>query len=103
MKCANCGAEVQEKLSCPYCGSRTTPQYVPYVGATVYDKNAIVDDVPNLILIFLAFLVPLFGIIYYFARVKVYKTKARAYGISALSGVAVTVLILVTALVMLLI
>ena len=56
MKCSHCGAEAGEKLVCAYCGARTNPQYVPLNDATKVDTLAKIDDVPNVLLIFFAFL-----------------------------------------------
>lgn len=93
MKCNHCGAEAGDKLTCVYCGARTNYQYVPYNDATVINKMQKIDDVPNIFMILLAFLIPLFGIIYYFVNVSKVQTKSRAYGIASLVNVIGTIVV----------
>lgn len=94
MKCKHCDNDVGEKMTCPYCGQRTNHQYVPYMDATLYSDQALYNSEPNLFMIILAFLVPIFGIIYYFTHVKVVQKKSRVYAISALSSCATSLLVI---------
>ena len=93
MKCSHCGYDVGEKLVCPQCGQRANHQYVPCIDATLYSDRALYDDEPNLFMIFLAFFVPLFGIIYYFTHIKYVQKKSRVYAISSLCGYATSLLV----------
>ena len=105
MFCRKCGTELPEgKFTCPSCGNFEKGNTVFISGAATYNETAKLLDVPNVLLLVLAFLVPLFGIIYYFARVSVFPTRARAYGIASLIGVAAMVVapIIVNILVMIL-
>ena len=93
MKCKHCDYDVGEKLVCPHCGQRANYQYVPCLDATIYSDRAVYDGEPNLFMIFLAFLVPLFGIIYYFTQIKYVQKKSRVYAISAISGYVTSFLV----------
>ena len=93
MKCNYCGKEVGNRFTCPACGRRTNPRYVPARDATVYNEyNKLVDE-PNIFFIIIAFLFPIFGILYYFAKVSQFRTKARVYMVSSLAGIAMSVVI----------
>jgi uncharacterized membrane protein YvbJ len=90
MFCRKCGSEIPEgKYVCPACGNLEKGNAVFLSGAAVYDETARLLDVPNVLMLVLAFFVPFFGIIYYFARSSVYPVRAKAYGIASLIGLAV--------------
>ncbi len=100
MFCKYCGKEIGDAVFCPHCNNQLGYD-VLLSDATHYDLAKKVQDVPNIFLIILAFFIPLFGFIYYIMRIKMYKVKSRAYGISALVGAGASLLIGVLTLLML--
>lgn len=95
MKCKHCDYDVGEKMVCPYCGQRANHQYVPYKDATIYSDITTYADEPNLFMIILAFIVPIFGIIYYFTHIRAVQKKSRVYAISSLCSYATSLLVLI--------
>ena len=94
MFCKYCGTDMGAAVFCPQC-KRQAGYDVLLDGATHYDLERKVNDVPNIFLIILAFFIPLFGLIFYVTSIRRYKVKSRAYGISSLVGVGVNIAIAV--------
>ena len=72
-----CGIEIGNVKFCPSCG-------------TCID----VEDTPSIGLNILSFIIPLFGLIYYFVKKKETKLKAEACLWSALGGFVVNLIIM---------
>lgn len=92
MYCNYCGNDIGDEAICPNC-KRQAVNDVLLTDATFYDFEKKLSDTPNIFLLILAFFIPLFGFIYYLTKIRFFQVKARAYGISALCGVATTVII----------
>ena len=98
MFCKYCGKDIGDAVLCPHCNGQAG--YDVLLRDATHDNPELrIMDVPNIFLIILAFFVPLFGIIYYFARISKFRVKSRAYGIASLCGVITNVLISIIALI----
>ena len=98
MFCKNCGNEIGNALFCPHCKQQAGYDLL-IQDATHYSPENQILDVPNIFMIILAFFIPLFGFIYYFTHIARFKVKSRAYGISSLSAVGTTLIVMIIALI----
>lgn len=92
MFCKKCGKEIADDAKfCPSCGDT--------VAATSEKKEeAVTVEIPkdeiSVGFSILSFLIPIFGIIYYFVKRKQFKTKAEACLISAIGGIVLAIIVM---------
>ena len=96
MYCTPCGSEINDKaVVCPNCGSIVDQQaYNTAFNAaptTTNNGNNVKEDVPNPGFSVLAFLIPLFGIVYFFAERKNTPKACKRYLIWSIVGIAIMI------------
>jgi hypothetical protein len=83
MYCRTCGNEVNENAEiCVHCGCRVAP--------------AMSEDKVSIGFCILAFLIPLFGFIYWGVKAKETPKRARAVGITAIVSFVLNIILIAT-------